>query len=66
MINSINLFIYQFTYLDKNNNILEIQVKKCWNKKDAVKIANSILNNLSDNKIVKIKTQKSFYIKKLF
>ena len=66
MKNSINLFVYQFTYLDKNNNILEVQVKKCWNKKDAVKIANSILGNLSNNEIVKIKTQKSFYIKKSF
>ena len=66
MKNSIKLFVYQFTYLDKNNNILEVQVKKCWNKKDAVKIANSILGNLSNNEIVKIKTQKSFYIKKSF
>ena len=66
MKNSINLFVYQFTYLDKNNNIHEIQVKKCWNKKDAMKIASNLLANLCDNEIIKIKTQNSFHIKKQF
>lgn len=66
MKNSINLFVYEFTYLDKNNNIHEIQVKKCWSKKDAMKIASNLLGNLCDSEIVKIKTQKSFNIKKQF
>jgi hypothetical protein len=51
---------YLFLFMDKNNNIIETQIKKCWNKKDAILIAANLLGNLSHNDIVKIKTKKQF------
>ncbi len=51
---------YLFSFLDRKGKEIESKIYKCWNKKDAILIANNLLGNLSHNDIVKIKTQKQF------
>lgn len=66
MKNLITLYAYRFLFMDKNNNIIETLVKKCWNKKDAMKIAKDLFATSNDSELFRIKTQKSFLIKKQF
>jgi len=51
-------YAYLFLFLDKKGNEIKSKIYKCWSKKDSLLIAANLLGNLSDNDIVKIKTQK--------
>jgi len=58
MKNLIKTYKYRFSFQDNKNNELQSQIHECWNKKDAVEIANAILANLSNSDIKKIKTKR--------
>lgn len=53
-----NQSIYEFIYLDKQENELKIELRKCSSKKSAINVSKSLLANSMCNDLHRIKTRK--------
>jgi hypothetical protein len=48
---------FKFFYLDRQGNEIEIKLKWCLDKQDAIKLSKNELATINHNDIVKIKTK---------